>query len=124
MEVGNQEADIISLDRFPPQNIKALRALGQEACKLVHKDMLNLVGLLDLDAYPHAVDRRLNVDLLVLIAGDGERVQDDLGGAGGFDLGHVVALRSLRGEVGEGQRGGERGAHALQVGPEGLGLRG
>jgi hypothetical protein len=56
VEIGNEEANIISFDGFPPQNIEALGALGQEAGELVHEDVLNLVGLLDLDAYSYAVD--------------------------------------------------------------------
>lgn len=108
MEVGNQERDVISLDRFPSQNVERLRSLGQEPCKLVDQDVLNFVGLLDLDAYPHAVDTGLNVHSLVLVSRHGERVQDDFRGAGGLDLGDIVSLRGLRGEVGQGERGRER----------------
>jgi hypothetical protein len=39
--------------------------------------MLNLVRLLDLDAYAHAVDARLDQDSLILVTGDGQRVQQD-----------------------------------------------
>jgi hypothetical protein len=41
------------------------------------KDILDLVCLLDLDADADAVDARLNEDLLVLISGDGQRIQKD-----------------------------------------------
>lgn len=37
--------------------------------------MLNLIRLLDLDADAHAIDAGLDQDALVLIPGDGERVQ-------------------------------------------------
>jgi hypothetical protein len=123
VEIGNEEADIISFDRFPPQDVEALGALSQEAGELVYENVLNLIGLLDLDAYPYTVDRGLNIDSLVLVAGYGERVEDDFGGAGGFNLRDIVSLGSLRGEIRQRERGGQRGAHALQVGSEGLGLR-
>ena len=35
VEVRNQEGDIISLNRFPPQNDEALRSLLQKPCELV-----------------------------------------------------------------------------------------
>jgi hypothetical protein len=74
VEVRDQETDIVALDRLSPQNIKALRTLCQEARELVDKDVLNLVGLLDLDAYSHTVDRRLDVHSFVLVTGHGKRV--------------------------------------------------
>lgn len=63
---------ITHLDRFPPQNEEALRPLLQESRELVNQDVFNLVGLLDLDADAHGVDRRLDQDALVFIAGDGQ----------------------------------------------------
>lgn len=80
--------------------------------------MLYLVRLLDLDADPHAVYARLDQDSLVLVAGDGQRVQQHFGRRLGFDLGDIVTLRGLRCEVREAQRGGQGGAHALQVGAQ------
>jgi len=44
--------------------------LGQKAREFVHKDVLDLVGLLDLDADPHGVDAWLNEHSLVLVAAD------------------------------------------------------
>lgn len=86
------------------------------------KNTLNFVGLLDLDAYAHRVDGRLYQDALVLVAGDGQRGQQDLGGAASLDLGDIVALGDLRGEVGEVQRGGDAGSDCGQVRAEGLRL--
>jgi hypothetical protein len=124
MKVGDQERDVISLDRFPPQDVKRLCSLGQEAGELVNQYMLNLICLLDLDAYPHAIDAGLDIDALVLVARYGQRVQDDFGGARGFDLRHVVPLRGLGGEVGQREGGREGGPDALQVRAQGLGLSG
>lgn len=61
----------------------------------MHQYILNLVGLLDLDAYSRAIDAGLDEDTLILVSGDSEGVQEDFGTAGGFDLGHVVALGGL-----------------------------
>ena len=54
--------------------------------------MLNLVCLFNLDAYAHAVDARLDQDSLVLIARDGEGIQQDFGGGLRFNLGDVVSF--------------------------------
>lgn len=56
VEVGDQETDVISLDRFPSQDVEALGALRQEAREFVYEDVFDLVGLLDLDADAYAVD--------------------------------------------------------------------
>ena len=56
----------------------------------MHQDVLYLVCLLDLDANSYAINARLDQDFLVLIAGDGERIEEDLGGAGSFNLGNIV----------------------------------
>ena len=88
----------------------------------MHEDVLDLVGLLDADADAGAVDARLDQHALALIARHVQRVQGQLRGRPRLDLGHVVPLRRLGGEVGERERGGERGAHAGEVGAERLGL--
>lgn len=61
------------LDWFSPQDKECLCSLGQESCELVDEDILNLVGLLDLDADAHTVDTRLDEDLLVLVARNYQR---------------------------------------------------
>lgn len=83
MEVRNQEGDVVALrtcqssssqrkhlrnideigdeafpeshylDSFSPQHKERLCSLRQKTCELVHKDVLDLVGLLDLDTDPH-----------------------------------------------------------------------
>jgi len=68
----------------------------------VDEDILDLVCLLDLDGDTDRVDGRLDEHPLMLVAGDGERVQQHLRGFAGFDLGNVVAFRCLRGKVAEG----------------------
>ena len=77
MEVGDQEGDVISLDRFPPQDNEALCSLLQEPCELVDQNVFDLICLLDLDAYAHAVDTGLDENALILVARDGEWVEDD-----------------------------------------------
>lgn len=100
VEVCNEEGDVVSLDGFPSQNEERLGTLCQEASELVDQDMLNLVCLLDSDADADAVDAGLDEDALVLIAGDGQRVEKNFGRGLGFDLGDIVTFRRLRGEVG------------------------
>ena len=68
-----------NLDGLPPQNEEGLGTLCQESGELVDQDVLNLVGLLDLDADPYAVDAGLDEDTLVLVAGNRERRQQHLG---------------------------------------------
>lgn len=43
------------------------------------QDVLDLVGLLDLDADADAVDAGLDEDPLVLVAGNGQRCEKNLG---------------------------------------------
>lgn len=88
------------------------------------QDVLDLVCLLDLDAYPHAVDAGLDEDSLVLVSRNDQRVQEDFGGGLGLDLGDIVTLRGLRCEVGQAEGGRETAPHALEVGAEGLRLPG
>ena len=92
MEVGDEEGNVIALgsvscargssmcigtaylDSLPSQDEKGLGALGQEASELVDEDVLNLIGLLDPDAYTDTVYAGLYEDSLVLVSGDGEGV--------------------------------------------------
>lgn len=132
MEVRNQERNIIALcpinhptssvvrattylDGLPPQNEEGLRSLRQEPRELVDQDMFYLIGLFDLYAYPHAVDAGLDVHLLVLIPCDGDRIQQKLRGAACLNLGDIMSFGGLGREVGEGEGGRERRAHALEV---------
>jgi hypothetical protein len=106
--VGDQERDIISLrsliqspargnirlylDWLPPQNEEGFGALSEEAGELMDQDVLNFVCLLYSDADAHAVDTGLYEDLLILITGNGERVQQHFWGALCFDLGDIVSF--------------------------------
>jgi hypothetical protein len=93
VEVSDQEWNIIALppdvsiaasllpgalsayrNRFPPQDKESLRSLRQETCELVDKDMLDLIGLLDLYADAHGVDTRLDEDALVLVSSNRQRL--------------------------------------------------
>ena len=57
--------------------------------------MLNLIGLLDLDADTDRVDAGLDQDTLVLVAGNRQRCKQDLGRRLGFDLGNIMSLGRL-----------------------------
>ncbi len=110
------------LDRLSSQDEEGLGSLRQEPGKLVYKDVLNLVGLLNLDAYSDGVDAGLNEDALVFVARNRQGRQEHLGRCLGLDLGDIVPLGRLRGKVGERQGGRQAAADALQVGTEGLRL--
>lgn len=68
------------LDRFPPKDEEALRSLCQESCEFMDQNVFNLVRLLYPNAHTHAVHRRLNEYLLILVAGDSKRVEQNLRG--------------------------------------------
>lgn len=82
------------------------------------EQVLNLVGLLDLDADADRVDARLDQDSLVFVAGNGQGREQHLGGGLSFDLGDIVALGSLGGKVGERQGGNQAASYALEVRPQ------
>lgn len=132
MEVCYQEGDVVTLqrrqsgvtvindnktdlDRLPPQDKERFGTLRQESRKLVDQDVLNLVGLLDLDADADRVDAGLDQDALVLVARNGQGLQEDLGGRLGLNLGDIVSLGRLGGKVGQGEGGGQAAAYTLQV---------
>lgn len=92
--------------------------MRQEAGELVDQDVLNLVGLLDLYGHPDRVDGRLDEHPLVLVTGDRQGRQQHLGGALGLDLGDVVSLGCLGGEVAEGEACRQAASDCLEVGAE------
>jgi hypothetical protein len=104
-----------NLDGLPPEDEKGLGALCQEAGELVHQDMFDFVGLLDLDAYPYAVDGWLNQDTLVFVARNGQRGQEHFGRRPGFDFGDIVAFGRLGCEVGEAESGRQAATDGLEV---------
>lgn len=110
------------LDWFPPQYEKGLGSLLQEACELVHQDVLNLVCLLDLDADAHGVDGWLDQDALVLVTRNSQRRQKDFGRSACLDFGDIVALCGLGSEVGQAEGSGQTAANSLEVRSEGLRL--
>lgn len=135
VKIGDQERDIVALerismmyhvcqvhsahfDRLPPQNKERLGALCQESCEFMDQNVLNLVGLLYPNADADTVDTWLDENLLVLVARDVQGVEQELGGAGGLDFGDIVSFGGLGREVGDGEGGGQRRAHALKVRPQ------
>ena len=111
------------LDRLAAQNEERLCTLLQEPCELVDQYALNLIRLLDLDAHAHRVDTGLDQDTLILVAGDGQRCKQNLGGGLGFDLWDIVTFGGLGGKVGERERSCQAASDALEVRTEGLRLR-
>lgn len=92
--------------------------MRQEASELVNQNVLNLVGLLDLDRHTDRVDGRLDKHPLVLVSGDGQGRQQHFGRALGLDLRNVVSFGRLRGKVAEGQAGRQAASDCLEVGAE------
>ncbi len=68
VKVRNKERDIVALDWFPSQDEKRFGSLRQKSGELMYQDCFNFVCLLDLDAYSHAIDTRLNVHSLILVS--------------------------------------------------------
>lgn len=95
-------ADSMYLYGLPPQNEERLGTLCQEPCELVDQDVFNLVCLLYPDADADTVDTWFDEDLLIFVARDVQRVQQELGGATGFDFGDIVSFGGLGGKVGDG----------------------
>lgn len=73
----------------------------------MHQDMFDLVCLFYSDTNADTVYARLDEDFLVLIAGDGKRIQQKFRRRSSFDLWDIVPLRCLRCEVGDSERGGQ-----------------
>jgi hypothetical protein len=100
MEVGDQERNVVALpprfspssresstvaplvqthlNRLSPQNEEVFGSLRQEPRELVHENILDLVGLLDLDRDADRVDGGFDEHTLVFVPGHGQRVQKHL----------------------------------------------
>ena len=52
VEVGDQEADVVTLDLLPPQDDKVLRPPHHETHELVAQQLLYVICLLDGDGHP------------------------------------------------------------------------
>lgn len=70
VEVCDKETDVISLHWLPAQNEERFRSLGEEPSKFVNKNVLDLICLLDSDAYAYGIVAWLNFDLLIFIPAD------------------------------------------------------
>ena len=81
----------------------------------MHKNVLDLIRLLDAYAHPHAVHRGFDEHPFLGVAADCERIEKEFGRGRGFDFGDVVAFAGLGGEVGQGEGGGEGGADRGEV---------
>ena len=75
--------------------------MRKKPSEFVDEDMLDFICLLNLDTNANAVDARLDENLLVVIASYSQRIKQSFRGRGGFYLGNIMPLCSLRREVGE-----------------------
>lgn len=119
VEVGDEEADVIALHRFPSQDEEVLGSHHHEAHELVAQDLLDLVRLFDGDADPHRVDGALDQDFLLIVAADHHRLQKQLFAAPDLHLRLVVPFHHLRGEVLQTQGCLQGGTHGVQVRTQG-----
>lgn len=87
------------LDRLPPKDDKILRPPHHEPHELVAEQLLNLVCLLDGNRDPDRVDGRLDEHPLLLVPGYDHWVEEHLWRLLHLDLGLIVSLHFLRGEV-------------------------
>ena len=101
VEIGDEEGDVVALNGFAAEDEEGLGALGQETGEFMNEDTLDLVGLLDADADTDAVDAGLDENTLVLVPGDGQGIQQNLGGGLSFNLGYIMTLGGLGGEIGQ-----------------------
>ena len=98
-----------------PQDEEGLGTLCQEPGELVDQDMLNLIRLLYPNADTNTVHARFDEHLFVLIARNRKGVEEEFGGALGFDLGDVMSLGCLRRKVGHRECSSQRRPNALEV---------
>lgn len=119
VEVGDEEAYVVALHWFSPQDEEVLRSHHHEAHEFMAQDLLNLVCLLDSNADSDRVDGALDQNLLLVIAADDYRLEKQLFTTPYFHLWFVVALHHLGGEVLQAEGGLESGSHSIQVRTQG-----
>ena len=120
----DKKAYAVPLHRLPPHDNELLRPLHQKPRELVAQDLLDLVGLLHGDRHSDGVHGRLYQATLLRGSADGYGVEEELLAGAGLDLGLVVPLDCLGGEVADADGSVEGGTDAVQVGAEGVGLGG
>lgn len=104
------------LDGLSSENEEGLGSLCQEPGELVYQDVLDLIGLLDLDADAYTVDAGLDKDSLVLVARNRQGCKQHFRGSPGFDLGDIVSFGGLGSKVGETEGGRQTAPDSLEVG--------
>jgi len=119
VEVGDQEADVITLDLFPSENDEVLGPSHHELGELVAQQFLDLVRLLDCNGYSNRVNGRFYEYPLLLVPGDNHWVQQQLWRLPNLNFWFVVALDLLRAEVLEAHGRLQGPLHAGQVGLQG-----
>jgi hypothetical protein len=99
VEVGDEEGDVVTLNRLATKNDEIVSTESEGASELVNENRLKGVVLLDSDRNSDRVDRRLNKALLSSVTSDDNGVQDKLLGHVSLDFRLVVTLNDLRREV-------------------------
>src|SRR5947207_15573676 len=90
-----QDAQRTYLHCLPAQNEEGFCSLSQESGELVYQNMFDLICLLYTNADPNTINTRLNENLFILITGNSERVEQDLGRTGGLYFWDIMSLRCL-----------------------------
>ena len=70
VKVGDEEADVVTLNRFPSKDDETLGPLHQESHEHLTLDARKFVGLLDTYANSYRVDGGLNERLLASVSAD------------------------------------------------------
>ena len=73
----------------------------------MYQNILDVIRLFYFDAHAHTVDGWFYEDFFILVSGDVERIEEDFGGTGGFNLWDIMALRGLGGKVRKRKGGGK-----------------
>lgn len=113
VEVSDQEANVIALYRFPPQNEEVLSSHHHESHELVAKDLLDLISLFDSNADSDRIDGSFDQNLLLVITADHHRLKQQLLTAPDLHLRLVVTLHHLRGKVLQTEGSLQGGPHSV-----------
>lgn len=118
--INSRRCNVTYLHRLTSQDEERLRALSQESRKLMYQNILDFIRLLDTNANAHTIHTGLDQDLLALIAGHCERVQEHFGRTGSFDFGNIMSLGGLGCEIRYRKSRRQGGSDALEIRTEGL----
>jgi len=95
VEVGDEKTDVVALHWFPPQDEEVLCSHHHETHEFMAQNLLDLICLLDSDADSDRVDGALDQNLLLVVAADDHRLEEQLFTTPDFHLRLVVSLHHL-----------------------------